>query len=333
VGEVVFTGHGAGQVVPAPRAPRTVFHEGELAVQRRAGVADDAARVGRILMSWIPQDYADFLASQMFVVVAGRDAQGLMWASPLTGAPGFACARDDRRLHLASDFPGADPLAAAFDPPGAPAGLLAIEPGTRTRIRVNGLAERAAHEIDVDVREVFGNCRKYIQRREPEHGLGRDEAAAPFAGQLRLGREPDARQSALIASADTFFIASSHPRRGADASHRGGRPGFVELSADARRLRFPDYPGNRMFQTLGNIDSDPRVGLLFVDWETGTVVQLAGRATIVWDQHQIATFPGAERLVDVAIDAVTGRERAMPARWKLVEESRVNPPLRAEGRR
>jgi uncharacterized protein len=121
-----------------------------------------------------------------------------------------------------------------------------------------------------------------------------------------------------VARADTFFIASAHPERGADASHRGGRPGFVQVAPDGRSLRFPDYTGNRMFKTLGNLTVEPRAGLLFVDWESGATLQLTGRADVVWDD--------TERRVEFAIDEVRERVRAMPARWHLIEPSRLNPP-------
>ena len=64
-----------------------------------------------------------------------------------------------------------------------------------------------------------------------------------------------AAQRARIGAADTFFIASAHPEGGADASHRGGRPGFVRVTGQ-RSLAFPDYPGNNMFNTLGNLTAD-----------------------------------------------------------------------------
>jgi predicted pyridoxine 5'-phosphate oxidase superfamily flavin-nucleotide-binding protein len=98
---------------------------------------------------------------------------------------------------------------------------------------------------------------------------------------------------------------STAPR--ADASHRGGPPGFVEVAGDGARLRFPDFPGNRMFQTLGNLAVDPRVGLLFVDWDTGTALQVTGRAEIVWADDR--------RGVVVRVDAVHERDRALRERW------------------
>jgi uncharacterized protein len=62
-----------------------------------------------------------------------------------------------------------------------------------------------------------------------------------------------------------------------------------------------------MFQTLGNLAVDPRVGLLFVDWDTGTTLQLTGRADIVW--------AGDLRGIVVAIEAVHERDRALRERW------------------
>ena len=100
--------------------------------------------------------------------------------------------------------------------------------------------------------------------------------------------------------------------RGADASHRGGRPGFAEVAYGGRQLTFPDYRGNRMFQTLGNLTINPRAGLLFVDWETGSTLQLTGRAQIVWDAQAVAPRPGAERLVEVTVGAVREHQRALP---------------------
>ena len=89
----------------------------------------------------------------------------------------------------------------------------------------------------------------------------------------------------------------------------------------------PDYSGNRMFQTLGNLAVNPRTGLLFVNWETGSALQLSGRAQIVWDAQALRSRPGAERLVEVTVDAVREHERAMPARWSLIEPYRRNPPV------
>jgi uncharacterized protein len=186
--------------------------------------------------------------------------------------------------------------------------------------------ERTPEGIRRTVQEAFRNCPKFIQRRVPTQPL---TASAGVARAPRTSSALDSPQIELIRRADTLFIASAHPDRGADASHRGGRPGFVEVSNDGAKLAFPDYTGNRMFQTLGNIAVNPRAGLLLVDWERGTTLQLTGEARIVWDGSVVASRPGAERRLEFEIDAVLERLQAVPDGWKLIERHRINPAVKA----
>jgi uncharacterized protein len=205
--------------------------------------------------------------------------------------------------------------------------MLVIEPMTRSRIRLNGTARPTPRGLVLELRECFRNCPKSIQRRQP---VAVAPPLEPTVAPVHLSDALDPGQRALIAAADTFVIGSRHPERGADASHRGGRPGFVSLSADGRSLTFPDYQGNTMFQTLGNLAVDPAVGLLLVDWDTGRTLQLSGRATIDWNQERIANWPNAERLVDVRIEKVVDRPAGLLIVWELVESHRLNPPVPAE---
>ena len=99
-----------------------------------------------------------------------------------------------------------------------------------------------------------------------------------------------------------------------DASHRGGDPGFVQVESETRLL-FPDYAGNNHFNTIGNLTLDPRVGLLFVDFPTGGMLQLTGRAEITWEGPTLERSPGARRLVHVDVEEVVHLPRALPLRW------------------
>ena len=127
-------------------------------------------------------------------------------------------------------------------------------------------------------------------------------------------------QIALIQKSDTMFIGSGHqkgedvPSRGYDASHRGGAPGFVRVS-DSKTLHIPDYAGNNFFNTIGNLITDPRVGLVFVDFETGGLLQITGRANIDWSHG--GDDPAAWRTINVEIDAVVERPAALGLRWKV----------------
>lgn len=255
------------------------YHEGEREAQRRAGVLEAAARLERLAKSEIPPVARDFLSEQRLAIVASGDESGRLWASPLTGAPGFLHATDSRTLRAHARPADGDPLTRNLKH-DAPAGLLAIDPRSRRRMRVNGSGRWiTADELEVRTEEVYANCPKYIRRREPDlAGYAARGAAERSSG---LGD----RARALVTSADTFFIATRHPDRGNDASHRGGEPGFVRLSAaadGADLLTMPDYAGNNMFNTLGNLLVEPRAGLLFPDFERGDALLLTGQAEPRW---------------------------------------------------
>jgi predicted pyridoxine 5'-phosphate oxidase superfamily flavin-nucleotide-binding protein len=237
------------------------FHPGELAVQRRAGVADEAARlVSMLAPPRLDGRVAGFLGQREFAVLTGRDSDGTLWVSPLTGPPGFLAAHGTTLdVHA---VPGG-PLRGL--PAGQQVGLLAIEFEIRRRMRVNGLLTGVGPDgLTVEVEEAFGNCPSYIQQR----------TLAPAAASA----QPD--PWAVIRAADTFFLGTTHPTRGADASHKGGPAGFVRV-ADGE-LWWPDYAGNNMFNSMGNIEVDSETALLFVDFAGGAAVHLSGRARLEW---------------------------------------------------
>jgi predicted pyridoxine 5'-phosphate oxidase superfamily flavin-nucleotide-binding protein len=292
------------------------FHPGEREVQRRAGLAEEASRVGGIIARDLTPAIARFLARQRLAVAASLDAAGRVWASLLTGPAGFLAPAGPRRLRIAASPIAGDPLGANLGAGGRPElGLVVLDPRTRQRMRVNGIGRLDDHGVQIEIRQVYGNCPKYIQLRESEADVP-PTPSGPSAP--RVAASLDAHQRGWIAAADTLFIASFHPEGGADASHRGGRPGFVRvLGSD--RLAFPDYPGNAMFNTLGNLVEYPRAGLLFVDFTSGDVLQLTAAARLEHDRS-------------VVFDIEEARETAAasPLRFRLVEYSPANPPLSQE---
>jgi len=275
------------------------YHEGELEVQCRAGVLANAERIGRSIHREIPAIARRFAAEQRFVILGAADGDGRVWATVLRGEPGFLSASTDELLRIAAEPGSGDPIAAALAT-DTDVGLLIIDPPTRRRMRVNGGARPdGARGFVVATREVYANCQKYIHPRP-----------VTFAAEAIDAHETTERAAALapnqvawLETADTVFLASRHPVAGADVSHRGGAPGFVRVPAPDRVL-LPDYPGNMMFNSLGNLAADPRAGLLVVDFDGGGTLQISGRATIVWEGARVAAFAGAERLLEIEVDAV-----------------------------
>jgi len=296
----------------------STYHSGERAVQTRAGVPEQADRVGGGIRATIPAAAADFLAMQPLVILAAVAGERI-WASPLFGRPGFAHALDECTLRIAAAPVPGDPIAAGLDPRAA-VGLLAIDPGARRRMRVNGsIRARNQDGFEIATSQVYANCPKYIQARDLD-GV----SASPSIPLARRSAALTPAQAAWVEAADTFFIGTSHRDAGADASHRGGHPGFVRVDSPST-LVFPDYAGNTMFQTLGNLELDPRAGLLFLDFARGATLQLSGHARVDWDPAAAAAFPGAQRVVALTIDAVVEIDAATPFRWRFASFSPFNP--------
>jgi hypothetical protein len=199
--------------------------------------------------------------------------------------------------------------------------MIAIEFATRRRMRLNGRADVGVDgAIHIHPRQIYSNCPKYIQARR-WRGRPPESDDTPV-GQRQSTLAQDQQQ--WIREADTFFIATHHSEDGADASHRGGRPGFVRV-LNENRLIWPDYSGNTMFQTLGNIAVNRQAGLLFIDFKRGRTLQLTGRARILWDSDRIAEFAGAERLVEFDVDEAVEIAGAHSLEWRFLDYSPENP--------
>lgn len=296
------------------------FHTGELAVQERAGVQDQASRLAKGLHAVLQPAHQDFLRRQRLAVASTVAAEGRVWASLLTGEPGFLQVVNEYLLQIDVAPTEGDPLWQNLSEQG-PMGLLVIDPALQKRVRINGIGERRPEGgLWLHVRQAFGNCPRYIQVRRPDAAPSLVRSLPTVKHGTLLTKE----YQDWISQADTFFIASAHPESGADASHRGGKPGFVRVR-DARSLAWPDYNGNGMFQTLGNITVNPQVGLLFFDFSKGRTLQLSGKAEIVWDADVVSTFVGAERVVEFSCEHVIELTVASSSRWQLVEYSPYNP--------
>lgn len=300
--------------------PTAPFHAGEARLQARLGLAERMDSIGRtVIRDHMPDQHRELFSQLPTLLLGVIDGQGQPWATMLAGAPGFVSSPDARHLTIDALPADTDP-AAGWLAPQSPVGVLGLQPHTRRRNRMNGrVGARTATGFTVTVQQSFGNCPKYIQAREP---LPRP--IAPPRPAEPLGPQLDGAARALVARADTLFIASaSGPHIGAaraegvDVSHRGGLPGFVHLAdeAGATQLTIPDYPGNAMFNTLGNLLQWPHAGLLFVDPDSGDMLQLAVQATLVLDGPAVARHPGAQRLLQARVAHGVWRPAALPLAW------------------
>lgn len=299
------------------------FHDGERFVQRKAGVNEAInARGQKLIRTFMPDQHRKFFENLPLITLGVIDRRGMPSALMLDGEPGFIQspgpetlaiqARQDQLISSNCDIQ-----------PGHKIGLVGLELSTRRRNRMNGtVTEINQNRLVIHADQSFGNCARYIQKRDVK----------VKTKSIRQGNAPSIKQRDALSNedilaierADTFFIASrsesisNDPRAGIDVSHRGGKPGFVRVLADGR-LIFPDFSGNKFFNTLGNIQIDSRVGLLFPDFQSGSTLHVSGHAEIVWDGTALDEFVGAERLVVITVGDVTASDGSLALRGELTE--------------
>lgn len=333
----------------------TTWHTGEQTLHQRMGLRERMAEIGaQVVRDHMPDQHRELFGKLPTMLLGALDASGQPWATMLAGPPGFVDTPDARTMTIAGAFDGQDPALAALRAagPGAPVGLLGLEPQTRRRNRMNGRLRSLSgspmrghpmpgdpmpadaprehglsrESLSIEVVQSFGNCPKYIQARDP---LSWDDT--PPAVAQPLGAGLDERAIARLAAADTVFIASASApvpgdgrAEGVDVSHRGGPPGFVRVHRrldGGVELRIEDFPGNRFFMTLGNLLRHPRAGLLIPDYAGGELLHLAAEAEVHWEEGD-----APRRELRLRVTHGLRRAGALPWRWS---EARLAPQFEA----
>lgn len=303
---------------------KSIYHPGERLVQMRAGEVGIADRNGAVIAETILGGARPFIENQFMVVLSSVDVEGAVWSSVLYGQPGFAKAISANAVTINAPSPErdqADPFWANIQI-NPTVGMLFIELGSRRRYRINGRLERQDEQgIEIAVREAYPNCPKYIQRRHLQKIEKETPRADPATGSRITGSIEN-----LIRKADTMFIASHFAETGADASHRGGNAGFVQVVND-HTLRVPDYNGNSLFNTLGNIELNPRTGLCIPDFEGQQLLQLSGSCRLLWDQDDPHNLTGGTlRFWEFSLERWILRQVPQHLEWEYLDASPFNLP-------
>lgn len=262
---------------------KSIFHQGEIDVQILAGEAEIAQRNSTVVSQHIIKGALPFISQQHMAVISSTDENEQIWTSILIGEPGFITAPNDQQILIDPEQlikQPSDPLWRNITT-NSQVGLLIIELSTRRRFRINGdISQLANGQYKVIVAQAYPNCPKYIQRRQPALSVNVLTYKTPNA---ILGKQLKDTHLDLISTSDSFFVGSGVSNHHNDASYRGGDPGFVKVSNN-NQLLIPDFKGNSMFNTLGNIQTNPKVGLVFIDFVQKKLLQLTGIAKILWDQ-------------------------------------------------
>jgi predicted pyridoxine 5'-phosphate oxidase superfamily flavin-nucleotide-binding protein len=134
----------------------------------------------------------------------------------------------------------------------------------------------------------------------------------------------DRGSAAFIEAQDMFFLATADADGRPTCSYKGGDPGFVRV-VDDRTLAFPNYDGNGMYLSMGNVAANPEVGMLFIDFVAGTRLRVQGQATIHLDDPLLAAYAGAQFIVRVHVAEVFPNCPRYVHRYGLVRRSKFVP--------
>jgi len=142
--------------------------------------------------------------------------------------------------------------------------------------------------------------------------------------QVTVRRAFSADDRAFIERAAMVFVATADAEGRPDCSYKGGMPGFVRV-LDERTLAIPDYDGNGMYRTWGNVLVNPHVGLLFLDFESPKRIRVNGTARVSDDDPLRAEFQGAVFVVRVAAELIFPNCPRYLHKMQLLEHSAYAP--------
>ena len=309
--------------------PSNPFHAGEIAAQQKAGTAGVATELAVSMTDSLnfASNHDAFLAAQSFAVLTTVNVKANdVWISPLFGNPGDIHAVSEKEIAISKQCipPGdvAQSVTAA-----TPVSLLGIDLNKRVRHRINGEAgdqtDAANANIQFAVKEYSPNCPKYINRRELIRNPDHPDPINIDADRQERSHLTESDQ-AFIESMDTLWIGTYAPGGGADANHRGGKSGFVRVTSPST-IEWPEYRGNGMFYTSGNLESYNRAGVLLVDFDNGSIIQMTGTAVVDWEHG--GQYEGATRVMKFTIEKLVRIDNVTSHRWARLDFSPYNPNI------
>ncbi|TLD31383.1 hypothetical protein PspLS_02385 [Pyricularia sp. CBS 133598] len=328
---------------------KTQWSEGELAVQDLLRVP---ARPNPTAHG-LPIHYVGRVQAAPLVAVGALDADAQPWTSIWAGEPGFVRAIAPDVVGMRSLVDKAhDPVAGVLfgdladgevysDPnatgSGRPMSALAIDLETRDRVKVAGrlvAGVRSAGaggkvgdvQLAMAVTESIGNCPKYLNKKGirlhvPEPELVSDALPLP------------AHALEILERADMFFMSTSDGRGDMDTNHRGGPPGLLRVVSNGEDdagvvLAYPEFSGNRLYSSLGNLHVNDKVGITIPDFGTGDAMYLTGTARLLVGETAARLLPRTKVAVRIEVMAAKVVKDGLPFRGEAGEFSPYNPPVR-----
>lgn len=320
------------------------WHPGEVAVHKLLSIPN---RGGKPTSRGMPPQYGYRIAASPLVAFGTLDDEGRPWTTIWGGERGFSRPIQQGFLGIKSlvdkrHDPVVQALLGSATPDGElvrterPLSALSVDLENRDRVKLAGRfvagalsskdgTDGAVGEIEgaMLVLETLGNCPKYMNKK-----VIRAHLPSPELVSEALPLPPAALS--LIDKADMFFLTTANGDA-LDTNHRGGPAAFIRVahnSADEVVVVYPEYSGNRLYESLGNLYLNPRIGIAVPDFDTSDVLYLTGTATVLAGPEAAALIPHTKLAVRITVTAARFVKDSLPFRGVLGERSPYNPPVR-----
>ena len=249
-----------------------VFHEGECHIQELMSVRKSADTLSSMIKYSLPSVAKNFLNYLKFCVITLSTKEDDLFSSVVYSNTNFITIKDDNTIYISLNNKS-HISSLYYEEKNLQIGFLGIDFENAMRIRINGTATINNEILEVSINEVYSNCPKYITKR-----LHKKDLKSNLIQSILKDKKLTEQSIQMISNSDTFFLSSFHKKRGADISHRGGNKGFVKVLS-SNKLEFDDMPGNNLYNTLGNIYTNPLINMLFIDFENNDSYLILGKAT------------------------------------------------------
>lgn len=187
-------------------------------------------------------------------------------------------------------------------------------------IKPDGMpAMQSQVQLITKIEQSLGNCPKYLNAYDIRPAL----VSPSLASQGDILTE---EAKAHVLNSDMFFLTTSVPED-MDTNHRGGPPGFVRILSDTE-IVYPEYSGNRLYQSLGNLLVNPKIGITFPAYDTGDVLYITGIAEVIAGAEAAALLPGSNLAIKIKIGEARHVKEGLPLRGTRKTPSPYNPLVR-----
>lgn len=256
-----------------------IFHKGEYHIQEVMGVRKSADTLSSNIKNSIPSIAAQFLENLNFCVISIALKNTKQFTFIVYDIKPFITVIDDKNIvislthhtYIHKEFLLLN---------NAPFGFIGLDFERKMRIRINGNVNSSKEKLEVSINQIYSNCPKYIAKKFFKNELKiKDKQKVEKLVQI------NSEFINLLANCDTFFISSKHNTYGLDVSYKGGEKGFISVISNDT-LQFVDLPGNNLFNTIGNIYSNPNIQLIFIDFQRGDIYHISAVANIIENKQE-----------------------------------------------